>query len=222
VTGSGRPGPDHAPVRSGVPGSGVPGSGMPGSGVPGSGVPGSGGRRWGAPAATAVGLAAALVVLTVVELTSPPAAADAAVLDWLLAHRTDRLTAVARTVTNTGASPLLFPLLAVTGLLVARRTGRWRPGIAALCVAALGVLSRLVLSIAVGDERPAVAERLVPVTGFAFPSGHAATSALVAGAAVWLLGQVIAARWARLAVGTVLLAWALAVALSRPRRPLGQ
>ncbi len=56
---------------------------------------------------------------------------------------------------------------------------------------------------------------LAPAQGFSFPSGHATTSALVAGTLAWLLIQVIQPRWARLAVAVVLASWAMLVALSR-------
>ena len=168
------------------------------------------------PASTGLVLVVALIVLTGLELIGGVMdGPDSAVLSWLLDHRSDRVTSVAIAVTDSGASPLLFPLIAATGLVIRWRTGRWRPGLIALGVAAAGVLSRLGLSTVVGDARPPVIDQLVPVGGFSFPSGHAATSALVAGTLAWLLAHLMAGRPARIAVAAGLGGWALLVAVSR-------
>jgi len=168
------------------------------------------------PASIGLVLAAALAVLVGLELASEVMGGpDSAVLSWMLEHRGDRLTSVAIAVTNSGASPLLFPLVAATGLVIRWRTGRWWPGLAALGVGVAGVLSRLGLSIVVRDVRPPRVDWLVPVGGFSFPSGHAATSALVAGTLAWLLGRLMPWRSARVAIAAGLGIWALLVALSR-------
>jgi membrane-associated phospholipid phosphatase len=89
------------------------------------------------------------------------------------------------------------------------------PGVAAVGVAAGGVLSRLGLSDLIRDARPPRTVWLVEVNGFSFPSGHAATSALIAGTLAWLLTLLIRARSARVAIIAALAVWALLVALSR-------
>jgi membrane-associated phospholipid phosphatase len=174
------------------------------------------GVRWSRPAVVALGLVVALAALVVLEVTGVALSRpDTAVLDWMLTRRTAGLTRIAVPVTDSGASPVLFPLVAVTGVLVGLRTKRWWPGLAALAVVVTGVLSRLALATVVGDARPPLADRLVAVEGFSFPSGHAATSALVAGALSWLLWQLVRGRPGRLAIVAALGAWALLVALSR-------
>ena len=178
----------------------------------------SGGARAGPlrPGLASLVLVSALVVLVGLELAGEVLGGpDSAVLSWMLDHRGDRLNPVAIAVTNTGASPLLFPLVAVTGLVIRWRTGLWWPGLAALGVGLAGVLSRLGLSIVVRDARPSRVDWLVPVGGFSFPSGHAATSALVAGTLAWLLGRLVPWRPARVAIAAGLGVWALLVALSR-------
>ena len=139
--------------------------------------------------AIVAGLVVGLALLTAVELADLLVHVDNAVLDALVAHRTARWTAFATAVTNTGASPFTYPLVAVAGLVVARRTRRWRPGVVALGVVVLGVLSRLLLSVLVTDARPNQELWLVPVGGYSFPSGHAAASVLLAGALIWLAGR---------------------------------
>ena len=164
----------------------------------------------------AAALVGVLALLTGLELaTSALAGADDAVLSWMLAHRSQAVTTVAVDVTNSGASPLLFPLIAAAGVAVGLRTRRWFPGAAAVGVAAAGVLSRFGLAELIRDARPPRIDRLVPVDGFSFPSGHAATSALVAGTLAWLLTFLIPARSVRVVATAVLAGWALLVALSR-------
>lgn len=165
--------------------------------------------------AIVVGLVAGLALLTVLELTELLTHVDGTVMDVLAAHRTARWTTLATAVTDTGASPFTYPLVAVAGLVTALRTRRWRPGVVALTVLGLGVLSRLLLSVVVGDARPALELRLVAVSGFSFPSGHAAASALLAGTLIWLAGRAGLPRRPRLAVGAVLLGWAVLVGVSR-------
>jgi membrane-associated phospholipid phosphatase len=167
---------------------------------------------WLAPAAALACLAVLVgLELTGTVLTRP----DSAVLSWMVTHRSGRLTTAAVAVTNSGTSPLLFPLVAAAGVAVALRVRRWAPGLAAMAVLVVGVLSRLGLSKLVGDARPPRADWLVPVTGFSFPSGHAATSALVAGTLAWLLSYLVRGRPARLAIAAALGGWAVLVALSR-------
>jgi membrane-associated phospholipid phosphatase len=157
----------------------------------------------------------ALAALVAVEAADLARAVDSAVLDALVAHRGPRWTEAATTVTNTGASPFAYPVALVTAAVVGLRPGRWRAAVAAPVVLVLGVLSRLLLSIVVRDERPPAALHLVPVSGFSFPSGHASSSALLAGALIWLMAQTGLRRPVRLALSTILALWALAVAVSR-------
>ena len=161
------------------------------------------------------GLLVALAVLTTVELVAPPRIADTAVLDLMVTHRTPGWTAIATAVTNSGASPFTYPLIVLAGLLTGMRTRRWQPGVAALCIVVLGVLSRLLLSVLVGDGRPPLEQRLVAVQGFSFPSGHAASSALLAGALIWLAGRALLPYPVRWTTAAVLVPWAFLVGVSR-------
>ena len=167
------------------------------------------------PAVAGMLLFGALALLILVELTVPPEAADREVLDWFVARRSDALTSAARVITDSGTSWLLFPMVAVAGTLVLIRTGRWLPGALALLAGGLGVASRLGLSTVVRDERPPAADWLVPVHGYSFPSGHTTTSALVAGAIIWLLQQAFPRSRTRLGVQAALACWAALVGLSR-------
>jgi membrane-associated phospholipid phosphatase len=171
------------------------------------------GRGRAVPALAAVLIA--LAGLVAVEVADLAHAVDGKVLDALLAHRSPWWTDTATTVTNTGASPFAYPVALVATLIVGLRTGRWRAALAAPVVLVLGVLSRLLLSIVVRDDRPPAALQLVPVSGFSFPSGHATSSALLAGALIWLIAQSGVRRPVRLALTTILGLWALSVAVTR-------
>ena len=161
------------------------------------------------------GLVLGLALLTAAELADLLVHVDNGVLDALVAHRTAGVTGFATAVTNTGASPFTYPLVAIAGLVVARRTRRWQPGVVALAVVVLGVLSRLLLSVLVRDTRPDQDLWLVHVGGFSFPSGHAAARALLAGTLIWLAGRAGLPRGPRLVLASVVLAWAFLVGLSR-------
>lgn len=163
-------------------------------------------------------LAAALVALAgliAVEVTDLAQAVDGYVLDLMVSHRTSSWTDAAKVVTRSGASPFAYPVAVLAALVVGLRTGRWRVALVAPVVLVLGVLSRLLLSFAVRDVRPSPALRLVPVAGFSFPSGHAAASALLAGALIWLVAHAGAPRPLRIALYAVLGLWALLVGVTR-------
>lgn len=167
-------------------------------------------------AAAAAGFLVTLGLLTGLEITSNAAAGlDSAVRSWVLAHRSGVVTPTARALTYSGTSALLYPLVALAGLAVRLRTGRWAPAVAALAVVVTGVLSRLALSKLVRDPRPPRVDWLVSAGGFSFPSGHAATSTLVAGALAWLLSVAVRSRWARIVLALGCGGWAMLVSISR-------
>lgn len=167
------------------------------------------------PAIT-LGLAACVALLAVTARAGRPLGGlDQAVLDAVVEHRTTGTVRVARVITDTGTSPLLFPLVAAAGIAVRARTGSWRPAAVSLAVVILGVLARLGLSTLVREPRPAEVFQAVPVHGYSFPSGHAVTSALVAGALALLLTRLLPTRRARTAAATAPGIWATLVGLSR-------
>lgn len=161
------------------------------------------------------GLVLGLALLTTVELANLLVHVDNSVLDALVARRTAHWTGIATAVSHTGASVLTYPLVVIAGAVVAWRTQRWRPGVFALAVLVLGVLSRLLMSVLIRDARPDQDLWLVRTGGFSFPSGHAAASALLAGTLIWLAARAGLPRPARLAFALVALAWAFLVGMSR-------
>ncbi|WP_432840861.1 phosphatase PAP2 family protein [Dactylosporangium sp. CA-092794] len=107
---------------------------------------------------------------------------------------------------------VLRVILAVVlgGLLLARRV---RAALFVALVAAAGTGARLGLLHLVARPRPA--DRLAAAYGFSFPSGHTTSSALVAGAAVVLLGVLFPTGAAGRITAGVLMMWAVLVGLSR-------
>jgi membrane-associated phospholipid phosphatase len=119
---------------------------------------------------------------------------------FVLAHRTEWMTAVMRSVTWAGSSTVLILLIAAVGgaLLVRRADGRPLLWLSA-ALAGANVLFRLAKVLA-AQPRPSAALHLANASGFGFPSGHAASAI-----AVWgMLAVVLASGRSRRE------AWALA------------
>ncbi|MFF3791882.1 phosphatase PAP2 family protein [Streptomyces sp. NPDC001981] len=151
---------------------------------------------------------------------------DRAAHTWSLHHRPAALVTVARAVTATGTG--VFPYAAaVAAGLTAGRDIRHRLAYAAgaLAILLLGQALRFGLMETIGRPRPAVGDWATHASGFAFPSGHATTSALMAGLLVAAIGHRARLRRARAAgsgrsIGTAAVAvllgcWAAAVGMSR-------
>jgi undecaprenyl-diphosphatase len=153
-----------------------------------------------------------------------PGALDLALHRWAVAHR-GGVTDPAVGITETGYGPVAY-LLAVLAGAAAARTGADVPRavavrrglrgvVLAAAVLALAELVRSSISIAVARARPPVADRAWPATGFSFPSGHTATSAVVALLLCAAVGRRVRAPAARWALRGPALLWAVLVAASR-------
>ncbi|MFI5633665.1 phosphatase PAP2 family protein [Streptomyces sp. NPDC051664] len=168
-----------------------------------------------------------LLGLTAVVLTARHGSVlpiDRAAHTWSLHHRPAALVTVAGVVTATGTG--VFPYAAaVAAGLTAGRDIRHRLAYAAgaLTFLLLGQALRFGLMEAIGRPRPAVGDWATHASGFAFPSGHATTSALMAGLLVAAIGHRARLRRARGAasgrstgaVAVLLGCWAAAVGMSR-------
>ena len=177
--------------------------------------------RLAAGAATVALFAGLAVVVTAAG--GAPLPGDLAVHDAAVGSRTRLVTGAAIAVTTSGTGVPGYLLAAAAGAAAVRRRRapaagdpRWptrtRVGVA-LAVLALagGQLVRAGLAAWIGRVRPPTADWAWHAGGPAFPSGHATTSALVAG--LWwaaLSGTRHARAGRRIAVG-----WAVAVGLTR-------
>ncbi|EFC84418.1 phosphatase PAP2 family protein [Parafrankia sp. EUN1f] len=135
---------------------------------------------------------------------------------WVLDHRSAELSDVAVAVTNTGAGACAYVLAAVAGAVAVGRRGRWWLG-AGVGFAALltGQLLRTSLATIVGRARPPVADWVTHPSGFAFPSGHTTTSALVAAGLAAVLYRRARHPAVRVAAVAIPGLWAFAVGATR-------
>jgi membrane-associated phospholipid phosphatase len=141
------------------------------------------------------GLVLACAVLTghllaLAERPDGSTSLDRSITSWVLAHRADGLTTLAKVLSTVGSQVVLLPVTATVGVvLIARR--RFVP--AALLVVAWGGAIGLynLTKHLVHRHRPPMHIWLTKVSGTSFPSGHATQSlatllALALVAAVWL------------------------------------
>jgi membrane-associated phospholipid phosphatase len=138
---------------------------------------------------------------------------DADILRFVAAHRTPALTALAQAVETAGDSRQVLGVLAVAGLAVVAALRVWRVGAAALLALVAASLAAEGLKGVVQRPRPDATLALLPLDGWAMPSGHAARIAAVSVAALvgagWSAsgdrrGPALALIWAVVAVNVVI------------------
>ncbi|GAA0920670.1 phosphatase PAP2 family protein [Streptomyces thermoalcalitolerans] len=158
--------------------------------------------------------AAFAVLCLVVDGRGTPLPVDDALLSWSLGHRPEVAVAVARGLTATGTDAFPYLLVVLAGLVVGR-TARQRMAAAALglvCLVAGQAARHGVLEL-VARSRPPRQEWLTHASNWSFPSGHATTSALVAGLVI--LAMVVRAPHGRTAICLVVGCWGALVGLTR-------
>ena len=144
-----------------------------------------------------------------------PLPGDGAAHDWALRHRPPVALALGRGITASGTGVWPYLIVLVAGLVAGRDSReRVRAVGCALAVLIAGQLVRTGLMELFARPRPPVADWAVNASGFAFPSGHATTSALTAGLLCWALTRYTRRDLARTTC-VVVAAWAAAVGLSR-------
>ncbi|WP_154675272.1 phosphatase PAP2 family protein [Parafrankia elaeagni] len=135
---------------------------------------------------------------------------------WALGQRSHALSDIAVAVTNTGVGICAYALAAVSGAVaVARRALWWLGAVVGIAALMTGQLLRTGLATVMGRARPPTVDWITHPSGFAFPSGHTTTSALVAlgvAAVLYRRARRPAARAAAVAVPGL---WAFAVGVSR-------
>ncbi|WP_328890676.1 phosphatase PAP2 family protein [Streptomyces sp. NBC_00316] len=175
--------------------------------------------RLGAALGAALTGAGGLLGLTVLVLMAGHGSVlpiDRAAHTWSMHHRPGVLVTLAGVVTATGTG--VFPYAAaVAAGLIAGRDMRRRLGCAlgALVFLLLGQALRYGLMEAIGRSRPPVGHWATHASGFAFPSGHATTSTLMAGLLVAAIGHRARGSGAGGVAAVLLGCWAVAVGLSR-------
>jgi membrane-associated phospholipid phosphatase len=176
----------------------------------------SSGRRTRARIVAAVSAGLFLLLLATVLLRHGRAwPADLAIHRQALHHRSGGVRRAAVILTDTGAGVVPYALALAAGIISGSgRYGRAWSAVRAIVLLLAVQLLRLGLASAVGRPRPPATDWAVHASGFAFPSGHTATSATAAGILLYAL-------WPRLrgvsrpAVAATLTTWAVAVGVSR-------
>lgn len=137
------------------------------------------------------------------------ASLDDEIMRFVAAHRTPALTWLAEAVETAGDSRQVVVALAVAAfaLVVALRT--WRVGAAAVVAVVTASLAVDVLKPVVQRPRPDAALAVLPLDGWAMPSGHAARVAAVS------VAVLVAAGWSasgQRRAAALALAWGVAIA----------
>lgn len=141
------------------------------------------------------------------------ARSDGRLLHDVIGHRNSVLTPIAKLVTTLGTDAVLYLLLVAFGLAVWRRTGKLTLPVLCLLWLVAGQSLRLSINHAFGRARPPAGLHLVPVGGYAFPSGHTTTATIGYGLVALLALRLLPAR-PRLVLGAAL-GLAAGVGLSR-------
>ncbi len=114
---------------------------------------------------------------------------DAPIVSYIADHRLSWVTKGMEGITYIGSGVFLLVLTGASGLALRYRTGSWRP-LLLLTAAVLGaMLLDLVAKLAIARPRPPLGWMAVPVTGFAFPSGHSTESTAAYGGLAYLVAQ---------------------------------
>ena len=141
--------------------------------------------------AAVLALAVGLLAWLVLARHGAPYPFDTRPHHWSVAHRPHGLVTAARAVTYTGTGPYPYLVAAAGGWLAGSRGRRARAGdgvpSALLAVAALLAEQavRGLLVVALHRSRPPVADWATAASGYSFPSGHSASSAMAAGLLAW-------------------------------------
>ncbi|ARF57513.1 phosphatase PAP2 family protein [Streptomyces gilvosporeus] len=171
------------------------------------------GRLLALAALTAALFAAVAVVVALRH--GAPLAPELAAHHWARTHHGEPLRSLARALTSTGTGPVPYLMAVLAGLLAGSDApGRLRAAAAAVGVLAVGQTLRYGLMELLARPRPPAVDWTGHASGYAFPSGHATTSALAAGLLAWGI-----ARRARPATArtwyVVLALWAVGVGTTR-------
>ncbi len=118
---------------------------------------------------------------------------DAAVLTWMVDHRTPWVTDVMTVATTIGNTVGVAVLTVILAAIVWWR-GERRAAPVTLVVMLLGWGLMNGIKYAVRRARPPVPERLVDLSTYSFPSGHAMMSAMVAAVAIVLVRRGLLGR----------------------------
>ncbi|MEA1798296.1 MULTISPECIES: phosphatase PAP2 family protein [Rhodococcus] len=127
--------------------------------------------------------------------------ADAATLDWSLAHQFGGLTSVAVVITEV-ATPVGLAVIAVaTAALVSWRRRSWAPGMLIVGTVVAAAAASTLTTMIVRRSRPEAAAELVTGVDWTYPSGHVTGIVALAGALWVVYGARVRTTSVRVGVG---------------------
>lgn len=161
---------------------------------------------------------ALLMMFAVLGVVSHDAGAGTSVdhelLSWLVAHRSDGLTAVAIAVTTAGSPPVITALAVVAGALLWWRRRALLPALVVVGTLAAAMSVSTLTKIAVGSHRPARALQLIPELDMSYPSGHVTGTLALAGTVAVAVGA-NRGQFVRLILAVGVAAVTILIALTR-------
>jgi undecaprenyl-diphosphatase len=134
-----------------------------------------------------IALLGVFLVLAGVVVIDRSLGIDRVVLEWVVDHRTARLTPAMQLVTHLGSGWVLYPLTALAAGFWWWRDADWRKG-ALLTASLLGatVLYNVGKAL-IQRPRPSAADAIGTFTNWSFPSGHATQSIACYGMLAFLI-----------------------------------
>jgi undecaprenyl-diphosphatase len=143
---------------------------------------------------------------------------DGHTMNFMLDHRLDWISRIARVVTQVGSTCVVTFVIVVAAAILIRRRRYLDAGFVAVSSIGTAILVAIAKQI-IGRPRPAVSHRLVAATGAAFPSGHAAQSVACYGALAVII--VLATRTSKIRWSACLVAVTIALSVGTSRVYLG-
>ncbi|HEY2067526.1 MAG TPA: phosphatase PAP2 family protein [Gemmatimonadaceae bacterium] len=122
---------------------------------------------------------------------------DVAVLRWMEAHHTPKLTALAVELTYLGTSTVVLMIVGVSALFLWHTAHRHSARLLLAAVAG-NLLLNGVLKLYFNRPRPSVFAWQAPVTSSSFPSGHAMSATVCYGTVAYLVARLQKHRWSRM------------------------
>ncbi|MFE9503330.1 phosphatase PAP2 family protein [Streptomyces anthocyanicus] len=169
------------------------------------------------PAAGGVALVCAALFVALVACTAAmhgvPFGVDRALHGWVLERRRPWMVHLAVGVTVTGSGVPAYALAALAGAS-AFGPGRWRGALLGMLALVSAQLPRILVAGLVARPRPPARDWAWSASGYAMPSGHSATSMVVAVLLTAAVRRQVRGFW-RPVLLAVPLVWAVAVGLSR-------
>lgn len=140
---------------------------------------------------------------------------DGPTTDWLIAHRSDTWTAIAKLVTNAGGPAGAIAIGVMIAVFLTWRTRRLVPGAAVLVTVAIAAVANTLMKTLIGRERPPAVSHLINETDLSYPSGHVAGTTALVGVVllVYLAGRPGRVRAGIAALGAALIV--VVIALTR-------